>query len=250
MWKNSPEKNTYGWTMVNPEGNQILPHESLGSRELLYFTVVFSFLRLELCETCSFGAPLLVFVLCPGYGEMPLYCSKVCARPLQHSIILGSCDSTKVMLALFCTTVLLYFLGRVRIAMGLSIDHVWLVMTFLCLFLCCFQFNVYLSRVPQECKLISWTEWEKEEHESFVLVLQGLRLNTPTHGILYETISVRKLRACAMYIFVYLCISWYMQCDRMYFCSGVWNSVRSAPHAAQRSVRVRKSANGNVQQQS
>lgn len=41
MWKNSPEKNTYGWTMVNPEGNQILPHESLGSRELLYFTVDF-----------------------------------------------------------------------------------------------------------------------------------------------------------------------------------------------------------------
>ena len=58
-----------------------------------------------MCETCSFGAPLLVFVLCPGYGEMPLYCSKVCARPLQHSIILGSCDSTKVMLALFCTVV-------------------------------------------------------------------------------------------------------------------------------------------------
>lgn len=27
--------------MVNPEGNQILPHESLGSRELLYFTVDF-----------------------------------------------------------------------------------------------------------------------------------------------------------------------------------------------------------------
>ena len=169
MWNNFSRKEHLRVNHGKPrrKSNPSSPKSGVQRATLLYCGF-FSFLRLELCETCSFGAPLLVFVLRPGYGEMPLYCSKVCARPLQHSIILGSCDSTKVILALFCTVVSSRSCENCN---GVRIDHVWLVMTYLCLFLCCVQFNVYLSRVPQECKLISWTEWEKEEHESFVLVL-------------------------------------------------------------------------------
>ena len=146
------------------------------------------FLRFELCETCSFGAPLLVFVLRPDYGEMPLYCSKVCARPLQHGTISGSylycfvpfvfsrwCDN--------CNCII-FFLGWALTMFDLSW---WLIYMILYAYFYVLFNSVFIF--PAWRKNASWFHEQSGKKKSMAvlkLLLQGLRVNTQTHGVLCE----------------------------------------------------------------